>query len=144
MARLLIYLLVYIGGLIGPVTAQAGLPDEVLQDPVLEQRARAISKGLRCVVCQNQSIDDSDAPLARDMRLLVRERLLQGDTDSGVRDYIVSRYGHFVLMQPPLQKNTLILWFAPALFLLLAFGGFALYLRGRGIDAAGTAGDIGG
>jgi len=88
-------------------------PDEVLADPVLENRAREISTELRCVVCQNQSIDDSDADIARDMRLLVRERLVAGDNDEEVVNYIVARYGDFVLLRPPFQPNTLALWLAP-------------------------------
>jgi cytochrome c-type biogenesis protein CcmH len=100
-----------------PLRAYAVQPDEVLQDPVLEARARAISEGLRCLVCQNQSIDDSDAPLARDLRLLVRERLKAGDSDQGIVDFIVARYGEFVLLEPRLSPHTLLLWFAtPAAF----------------------------
>jgi cytochrome c-type biogenesis protein CcmH len=109
--------------------AGAVLPDEVLANRVLEARARAISKELRCVVCQNQSIDDSSAPLARDMRILVRERLVAGDTDGQVKAYLVERYGNFVLLRPPVQADTLLLWLGPAIFLLTAFGGFAFYLR---------------
>ena len=97
--------------------AYAVQPDEVLQDPALEARARAISEGLRCLVCQNQSIDDSDAPLAKDLRLLVRERLKAGDTDQEIADFIVARYGEFVLLRPRLSPHTLLLWFAtPAVF----------------------------
>jgi cytochrome c-type biogenesis protein CcmH len=93
-------------------------PDEVLADPALEARARAISEGLRCLVCQNQSIDDSEAPLARDLRLLVRERLEKGDSDQQVVDFIVSRYGEFVLLKPRFETHTLLLWLAtPAAFL---------------------------
>ena len=92
-------------------------PDEVLPDPVLEARARAISEGLRCLVCQNQSIDDSDAPLAKDLRLLVRERLKQGDSDQQVVDFIVARYGEFVLLKPKFTRHTVLLWLAtPAVF----------------------------
>jgi cytochrome c-type biogenesis protein CcmH len=92
-------------------------PDEVLPDPVLEARARAISEGLRCLVCQNQSIDDSDAPLAKDLRLLVRERLKQGDSDQQVVDFIVARYGEFVLLKPKFTLHTVLLWLAtPAVF----------------------------
>jgi cytochrome c-type biogenesis protein CcmH len=109
--------------------AGAVLPDEVLPNPVLEARARAISKELRCVVCQNQSIDDSSAPLARDMRILVRARLVAGDSDSQVKAYLVERYGNFVLLRPPVQADTLLLWLGPAIFLLTTFGGFAFYLR---------------
>jgi cytochrome c-type biogenesis protein CcmH len=98
--------------------AKAVQPDEVLADPALEARARAISEGLRCLVCQNQSIDDSEAPLARDLRLLVRERLKAGDSDRQVVDFIVSRYGEFVLLRPRFEGHTLLLWLAtPAVFL---------------------------
>ncbi len=94
-------------------------PDEVLPDPTLEARARTISEGLRCLVCQNQSIDDSEAPLAKDLRILVRERLKAGDSDQQVIDFIVSRYGEFVLLKPRFEAHTLLLWFAtPAVFLL--------------------------
>lgn len=94
-------------------------PDEMLADPALEHRARAISGGLRCLVCQNQSIDDSDAPLAKDLRLLVRERIKAGDTDQQVVDYVVARYGAFVLLRPPFNRETLLLWISPPLLLLL-------------------------
>ena len=97
--------------------AQAVQPDEVLPDPALEARARAISAGLRCLVCQNQSIDDSDAPLAKDLRLLVRERLKAGDSDQEIVDFVVVRYGEFVLLKPRLSSHTLLLWLAtPAVF----------------------------
>ncbi|MGV8855313.1 MAG: cytochrome c-type biogenesis protein [Devosia sp.] len=99
-------------------TALAVSPDEVLNDPGLEHRAREISAGLRCLVCQNQSIDDSDADLARDLRLLVRERLVAGDSDEAVRQYLVDRYGEFVLLNPRLNDHTVLLWIAaPALLL---------------------------
>jgi cytochrome c-type biogenesis protein CcmH len=103
--------------------AHAVQPDEVLPDPRLEQRARDLSSGLRCLVCQNQNIDDSDAPLAKDLRLLVRDRLKQGDSDDQVRDYLQTRYGDFVLLKPPFKLDTLILWVTPAVVLLasLAF-----------------------
>jgi len=97
--------------------ALAVQPDEVLADPALEARARAISAGLRCLVCQNQSIDDSDAPLARDLRLLVRERLKAGDSDQEIVDFVVARYGEFVLLKPRLSLHTAILWFATPLVL---------------------------
>ena len=94
-------------------------PDEVLQDPALEARARHISEGLRCLVCQNQSIDDSEAPLAKDLRVVVRERLTAGDTDQQIEDFVVARYGEFVLLKPRFTAHTLLLWFAtPAMFLL--------------------------
>jgi cytochrome c-type biogenesis protein CcmH/NrfF len=105
--------------------AHAVKPDEMLSDPALEARARAISEGLRCMVCQNQSIDESDADLARDLRILVRERLKAGDSDRQVVDYIVSRYGEFVLLKPRLEPRTLLLWGAP-LLLLLAGGAFMI------------------
>ena len=112
-------------------SAPAVTPDEVLQDPRLEARAREISQGLRCVVCQNQSIDDSNAPLAHDLRVLLRERLLSGDTDEQASDYIVARYGNFVLLRPPIQLNTLVLWVGPALLVMIAAIGFGRYLRTR-------------
>lgn len=107
-------------------------PDEQLADPVLEARARDLSKGLRCVVCRNQSIDDSNAGIARDMRLLLRERLLSGDSDAEVVTFFVQRYGDFVLLKPPVQANTYLLWAGPFLLLLCALGGFTIYLRKRG------------
>ncbi|PBB19613.1 cytochrome c-type biogenesis protein [Mesorhizobium sp. WSM4313] len=109
--------------------AQAVKPDEVLQDPALEARARALSEGLRCMVCQNQSIDESDADLARDLRILVRQRLVAGDTDQQVMDYIVSRYGEFVLLKPRFSLRNALLWGTPV-FLLLA-GGLFIVLSAR-------------
>ena len=106
-------------------------PDEVLDDPVLEQRARDLSKGLRCLVCQNESIDESEAPLARDLRLLVRERLVGGDSDSQAIDLIVDRYGEYVLLRPTVTGSNWLLWAAGPLMLLLASAiGFG-YLRTR-------------
>lgn len=117
------------------VSAQAVRPDEILPDPALESRARDLSTGLRCMVCQNQSIDESDAPLARDLRLIVRERLSAGDSDAQVLDYLVARYGQFVLLRPRFEAETLILWAAPVL--LLGFGGaFALVSARRRRSAA--------
>jgi cytochrome c-type biogenesis protein CcmH len=99
--------------------AKAVEPDEVLQDSALEARARQISEGLRCLVCQNQSIDDSAAPLAKDLRLLVRERLKAGDTDQQIEDFVVARYGEFVLLKPRFEAHTFLLWFAtPAVFIV--------------------------
>lgn len=118
--------------------ALAVQPDEVLKDPVLEERARHLSAGLRCMVCQNQSIDDSDADLARDLRILVRDRLSAGDTDEQVLDYIVSRYGEFVLLKPRFNMRNALLWSVPVI-LLLAGGGFLLVsARRRQRPAAGT------
>lgn len=99
------------------IPALAVEPDEVLKDPALEARARVISQDLRCMVCQGQAIDDSNAELARDIRLLVRERLTAGDTDAQVRDYLKARYGDFILLKPPVEEKTLPLWFAPTLVL---------------------------
>lgn len=106
--------------------ALAVQPDEVLSDPALEARARALSADLRCLVCRNQSIDDSNAELARDLRLLVRERLVAGDSDQQVLDYLVDRYGVYVLLDPPISNSTLILWYAPVL--LLGLGGVVVAL----------------
>ncbi len=102
---------------------------EALDDPVLEARARAMGKELRCLVCQNQSIDDSDADLARDLRRLVRERLMAGENEAQIKAYLVSRYGDFILLKPPFKAKTYALWLGPAVILLLAGGGAALYLR---------------
>ncbi|MDP7600180.1 MAG: cytochrome c-type biogenesis protein CcmH [Rhodospirillales bacterium] len=112
-----------------PLAANAVNPSEILKDPVLEKRARAISKGLRCVVCQNQSIDDSDAQLARDLRVLVREQLVAGDSDQAVVDYVVSRYGDFVLLRPPVKAETLVLWFGPVVIALIGAMGLVLFFR---------------
>lgn len=109
--------------------AAAVQPDEILPDPVQETRARELSKELRCMVCQNQSIDDSDAPLARDLRLLVRERITAGDTDREVLDYLVARYGEFVLMRPTWHGANVLLWGAP--FAVLVIGGFGLWAAYR-------------
>jgi cytochrome c-type biogenesis protein CcmH len=106
-------------------------PDEVLPDPGLETRARTISEGLRCLVCQNQSIDDSDAPLARDLRLLVRDRLKAGDSDADVEKYVVQRYGEFVLLRPVVAPHTMLLWFGPALVLAAGILGLAFTRRRR-------------
>ena len=111
--------------------ARAVQPDEILPDPALERRARAISADLRCLVCQNQSIDESDAPLARDLRILVRERLKSGDDDAKVRDFVVQRYGDFVLLRPRFALHTALLWLAPALALGLGALGLVLALRRR-------------
>lgn len=106
-------------------------PRERLSDPTLETRARAISAELRCVVCQNQSIDDSDAALAKDLRVAIRARLAAGDTDQDVIDYVVARYGDFVLLRPPFKGATLILWLGPLIFALAGLLGIVLYYRRR-------------
>ena len=115
--------------LAGP--ARAVTPDEQLQDPKLEARARALSQELRCLVCQNQSIDDSAAPLAHDLRVILRERLAAGDSDAQAKAYLVRRYGDFVLLRPPFQADTWALWLGPLGVLLLGGVGVALYMRGR-------------
>jgi cytochrome c-type biogenesis protein CcmH len=109
--------------------AVAVQPDEILKDPALEARARNLSRELRCMVCQNQSIDDSDAPLARDLRILVRERLQAGDSDRQVIDYLTDRYGDFVLLKPRLTARTALLWSLPALVLLGGIAGVIVFLR---------------
>jgi cytochrome c-type biogenesis protein CcmH len=114
-------------------------PDEVLADPALEARARDLSQHLRCVVCQNQSIDDSNAPLARDLRLLLRERLKAGDTDDAANDYLVARYGNFVLLKPPVQLNTLLLWFGPGIIFILALLAYLTLVRKRPDKSADDA-----
>jgi cytochrome c-type biogenesis protein CcmH len=117
--------------------AQAVEPDEILKDPALEARARALSAELRCLVCQNQSIDDSNAPLARDLRILVRERLTKGDTDRAVLDFVVARYGEFVLLRPPLGPHTILLWLTPIVVL-----GIALVAILRRRKTVGSAQDV--
>ena len=116
-------ILTALGVAVAAAPALAVQPDEILKDTTLEARARSISAGLRCLVCQNQSIDDSDAPLARDLRLLVRERLVAGDSDDAVRSFLVQRYGDFVLLKPPFNAETLVLWLTP--LLALGFAGWA-------------------
>ena len=116
--------------LLGGHSAYAVQPDEILPDPALETRARNLSQELRCMVCQNQSIDDSDAPLARDLRLLVRERLTAGDSDKQIIDFLVARYGDFVLLRPRFTSHTALLWLLPAL-ILMAGAGALLVLRRR-------------
>jgi cytochrome c-type biogenesis protein CcmH len=121
-------LLPLLASLAGP--ALAVQPDEVMKDPALEARARALSSELRCLVCQNESIDDSEAPLARDIRVLIRERIGKGESNDAVRDYLVSRYGDFILMKPPFKPETLLLWLSP--MLVLGFGvGAAIFAHRR-------------
>ena len=115
------------------VPAYAVQPDEILGDAKLEQRARDLSMGFRCLVCKNQSIDESDAPLAKDLRILIREHLTKGDSDAEIRDFVVARYGEFVLLKPRLTANTAILWATPFLIIL---AGFVVILRRRKISGA--------
>ncbi len=114
---------------IGLSSAHAVLPDEVMSDPVKEARARNLSRELRCMVCQNESIDDSAAPLARDLRLLVRERIAAGDSDAQVLNFLVARYGEFVLLKPRFEPQTLLLWLVSPL--VFVGGGAALWLNAR-------------
>jgi cytochrome c-type biogenesis protein CcmH len=119
-------LVVVVLALAAPLHAFAVQPDEVLTDAALETRARALSRELRCMVCQNQTIDDSDAPLARDLRILVRERLRAGDSDHQVIDFLVARYGEFVLLKPRFSLHTALLWLGPAAVLLIGALGLSL------------------
>ena len=116
---------------LAPLAVQAVQPDEMLQDPALEARARTISAGLRCLVCRNESIDDSDASLAHDLRVLVRQRLTAGDSDAQVVQYLVSRYGEFVLLKPTTGGANLILWLSGPAMLVFGLGLVGLYLRRR-------------
>jgi cytochrome c-type biogenesis protein CcmH len=127
-------LLLVLALLFTPMHAFAVNPDEVLADPALEQRARTLSAELRCMVCQNQSIDDSNAELARDLRLVVRERLVGGDTDEQVLDYVVSRYGEFVLLKPRLSVRTIALWGAPAALAIIGLIVAVVYTRRRSLQ----------
>ena len=124
--------------LAGVPAAHAVQPDEIMADAAKEARARELSRELRCMVCQNQSIDDSEAPLARDLRLLVRERIAAGDSDSQVIDFLVARYGEFVLLKPRFERQTLLLWLLTPL--ALGGGGLALWMHGRR-RAKSAAGD---
>ncbi len=114
------------------VPAHAVQPDEILADPKLEQRARDLSTGFRCLVCQNQSIDESDAPLAKDLRILIREHLTKGDSDAEIKEFVVARYGEFVLLKPRLTASTAILWATPFLIIL---AGFVVILRRRKVSS---------
>ena len=125
--------------MLGCSAAYAVQPDEIMSDPAKELRARDLSRELRCMVCQNQSIDDSEAPLARDLRLLVRERIAAGDSDAQVLDFLVARYGEFVLLKPRVEPHTLLLWLLPPL--ALAGGGLALWINGRRRSKSAAAGD---
>ena len=127
--KALVAALLMLGALAAP--AQAYQPDETLADTTLESRARDLSKGLRCLVCQNQSIDDSDAPLARDLRIILRERLTAGDSDAQAIGFITARYGDFVLLKPPVTPATWALWFGPATLLLIGAGGIVVAVRRR-------------
>ena len=135
-----------LAGMLSATQAMAVQPDEVLSDPTLESRARDLSRGLRCLVCRNENIDDSNASLARDLRLLLRERLVAGDTDAQAVAFIVDRYGEFVLLNPTSGGANLILWWAGPAMLITGMGISALYLRRRRSapdpDAALTAAEM--
>ena len=131
--------LLSLGVCVGP--ARAVQPDEVLPDPVLEGRARALSRDLRCMVCQNQSIDESDAPLARDLRLIVRERLRTGESDGQVLDFLTARYGEFVLLKPRWAWHTAVLWLAPLLALAAGAAAILFGMRQRPKTEAPRLGD---
>jgi cytochrome c-type biogenesis protein CcmH len=122
-------------GLLAPSLANAVTPDEMLKEPALEARARHLSQELRCMVCQNQDIDDSAAPLAHDLRVLVRERLQAGDSDQQVLDYLVARYGEFILLRPRFELHTLLLWSLPPLALLAGAAGAFAAMRRRTLNA---------
>lgn len=128
MRRLLLPLALVVGL---AVPAAAVQPDEILADPALESRARDISAGLRCLVCRNESIDESNADLARDLRVLVRERLVEGDSDAEVVDYVVARYGEYVLLRPTASGANLVLWIAGPVMLLIALAGAGVYVARR-------------
>jgi cytochrome c-type biogenesis protein CcmH len=130
--EVLLVLLALLASLTGP--ALAVQPDEMMKDPALEARARALSGELRCLVCQNESIDDSEAPLARDIRVLIRERIGKGESNDSVRAYLVSRYGDFILLKPPFKPETLLLWLSPVITLALGIAA-ALYARRRAPSA---------
>jgi cytochrome c-type biogenesis protein CcmH len=133
MTRLAARLALLIALGLAPQIALAVQPDEIMTDTKLEARARVLSQQLRCMVCQNQSIDDSDAPLARDLRLLVRERIAHGDTNAQVIDFLVARYGPFVLLKPPFSRHTLMLWLLPPLTLAAGAIALVLYARRRAV-----------
>ena len=127
----ILHALVLLLALAAPTQVRAVEPNEMLSDPMLEARARALSKDLRCMVCQNESIDDSGAPLAHDLRVLVRERIKAGDSDQQVLDFLVARYGEFVLLRPPLSWHTLALWGLPPAVLVLGVLVILMDLRRR-------------
>jgi len=133
--RLVLLLCVFLA----PVAAGAVEPDEILSDPALEARAREIGKNLRCLVCQNQSIDDSNAALAKDLRVLVRERLVAGDSNDETIEFVVARYGDYVLLKPPFKSTTYLLWFGPLLLLALALLGVWGFYRSQRVARPAAA-----
>jgi len=140
MRRFLFVIAVLTAALAGAAAHAAVEPDEILTDPAMETRARGITRQLRCLVCQNQSIDDSNAPLAKDLRRLVRERLKAGDSDEAALAYVVARYGDFVLLRPPVKSTTWLLWFGPAVLLVAGAAFLVVRMRRRtGIATAAPA-----
>lgn len=137
--RVLHALLLFVA-LLASAPAWAVEPSEMLSNPTLEARARAISKQLRCMVCQNESIDESQAPLAHDLRVLVRQRIMAGDTDAQVINFLVSRYGEFILLKPPLSWNTITLWGAPPALLVLGILMIVVVERRRAAERPASAG----
>ncbi|WP_419902680.1 cytochrome c-type biogenesis protein [Kiloniella sp.] len=134
----LLFALVASIGILSINLVQAVEPDEVLDDPVLEARAREISKEVRCLVCQNEPIDSSNADLAKELRIVVRERLVAGDSDDDVKDYLSSRYGDFVLFRPPFKASTFLLWFGPLLVFAIGVAGIFFFFRGNRARKAAT------
>jgi cytochrome c-type biogenesis protein CcmH len=141
MIRRLVRLALLVMLALGPAPALAVQPDEVMKDPALEARARALSEELRCLVCQNQSIDDSDAPLARDIRILIRSRIAEGESNEVVRAYLVSRYGDFILLKPPFKPETMLLWLSPALVLGAGLAAALFARRGAPRSTAALSAD---
>jgi len=139
MRRRTLATLAVVATLLAGAGAHAVQPNEMLKDPALEARARALSEEIRCLVCQNQSIDDSNADLAHDLRVLVRDQIKQGKSDRQIRDFLVARYGAFVLLDPPMQTSTLLLWFGPLAVLVCGGIGLAVFFRNRARTAAAGA-----
>ena len=137
-ARSLLVVALLAVGFFAATAVKAVQPDEMLGDPKLEARARALSAELRCMVCQNQSIDDSDASLAKDIRVLIRERLTKGESDEAIKSFLVSRYGDFILLRPPFKAETLLLWGGPPLILVVGAGFLAASIRRRRAAIAPT------
>jgi len=131
-----LWLTLFLLGALQPMPSFAVQPEEILKDPVLEARARALSAELRCMVCQNESIDESNAPLAHDLRVLVRDHLKAGDSDAAIRQFLVARYGDFILLKPPFKAETLLLWGTPLLVLFAGGIGIAFAARRRSVSSS--------
>ena len=128
----IIFILIYF---INPLTLKAIEPEEILSNPVFENRARNLSKGIRCLVCQNQTIDDSDSELAKDLRSIIRKKIVQGDTDDEINKFLVDRYGNFILMKPPINKQTIMLWLSPLVLTLSGIVIIYFSFRNRNNDS---------